>query len=93
MADFFVRHSLLPVPVHELFHAVQGFFDLAVFGCIAHARKPIAAGTEGIARHNGHMLFAQQFFGEGLIVHAGGADVGEGIERAARLEGRADRGG
>ena len=24
-----------PMPAHELFHAVQGFFDLAVFGGIA----------------------------------------------------------
>ena len=67
---------------------MQGFLDLAVFRCLAHAGKPVTAGTEGIARHNGDMFFTQQFLGEVFIVHARGLDVGKGIESTARLKGR-----
>src|SRR5688572_32488835 len=49
----------LTVPVHKLFHAIQGFFELAVFSRIAQPCKPIAAGAKCIARHNGNMFFAQ----------------------------------
>ena len=60
---------------------------LLVGGGVAAAHEALAAGAEGIAGHDGHVLFLQQVLGEGLIVHAGGGDVGEGVERAARLEG------
>ena len=76
------------MPAHKPFHAVQGFFDLAVFGCITSADKTFSAGTKGTAWYNSHAFFFQQCFGEGFFVHAGGADVGEGIKSAARLKGR-----
>ncbi len=60
----------LSVPVHEFFHAVQGFLDLAVLGGVAHAGKPITAGTKRIAGYDRHMFFTQQFLGKVLIIHA-----------------------
>src|SRR6187200_500032 len=74
------------IPAHEFFHAAQGLFYLLIRGRVTHAHKAAAAGTECIARYHGYMFLEQQFLGEGLIVHAGGLDVGERVERAARLE-------
>ena len=53
------RSLPLSIPCHELFHAMQGFFDLAVFGGVAHADETISTRTEGIARHNSDLLFTQ----------------------------------
>src|SRR5215210_7116685 len=72
---------------HERFHTMQGFLDLTVFRGIADSGKAAAAGTKCVTRYHGHMFFDQQFLGKGLIVHAGGPDVGERVERAARLKG------
>src|SRR5512135_2057299 len=77
----------LAVAAHELLHASQGLFDLLIGRGIAGTHKALAAGAEGVARHNSDMLLFKELLAEGLIVHAGGGDVGEGIEGAARLEG------
>ncbi len=77
----------MAVPVHEPVHAVQGLLELLVRGGIAGAHEPLAAGAERIARHDRHMLLLQELLAEELVVHAGGRDVREGIEGAARLEG------
>src|SRR5215203_226370 len=50
------HYSLLPMPVHEFFHAMQSFFNLAVFSRIAHTRESFAAGTKRIARHHCYMF-------------------------------------
>src|SRR5215213_9222750 len=78
---------LLPMTRHERFHTMQGFLDLAVFRGIADSGKAAAAGTKCVTGYHGHMFFDQQFLGKGLIVHARGLDVGERVERAARLKG------
>ena len=55
-----VLYSLiLPMPAHKFFHAMQGFLDFAIFRSIAHAREPFTTWSKCIARHNGHMFFAQ----------------------------------
>src|SRR5689334_16214884 len=79
--------SVLSVSIHKFFHAMQRFFDFAIFGRIAHPYEPISTWTERIARHHSHMFFQKQLFGKDFIVHAGGLDVGKRIEGAARLEG------
>ena len=75
------------MPRHKFFHAVERFFDLAVFRCITGPDETASPWTKRIPWYHCDMFFEEQFFRKALIIHTGGLNVGKGIECAARLEG------
>ena len=76
-----------PVAVDEPADADQRLLELLVARRVAGPDVALAGRPEGVARHDRDALLLEQPLGERLVVEAG-RDPGEGVERAARLEGR-----
>ena len=75
---------LLPDFLDEAFDAVAGLDDLVVSGRETGADVAGAARAEGRAGDDGDFFLLKQADGELVFREAGGGDVGERVERAAR---------